>query len=93
MIHDAIFLLGNVVFLAALLPALSRRQAPPFVTCALTGTVVWIFALNFATIGLWASAAGNAAVAFCWTLLALQWLIPAPAWSRVRAWYLGRPQP
>ena len=69
---DPIFAIGAVVLSAALLPAVFNDQKPPRSTCALTGSVLWLYALTFLSMGLLFSGALTGLSALLWTVLLVQ---------------------
>ena len=72
MVHDLIFAAGSWAFSLALLPALFGPNKPPLATSVLTAVVLWIFAINYMTLGLEFTAVSTAVSAWLWTHLALQ---------------------
>lgn len=72
MIQDYIFAGGSVLFIIALLPALTAKDKPPRFTCALTAGVLSLFAVAQATLSLWFAAGTTAILALIWSLLTIQ---------------------
>lgn len=73
-LHDLVFAVGSAVLLAALVPAVARRTVLPLATCALTGGVLAVFAVNYLTLGYWYALGVESANAACWLYLsALAW--------------------
>lgn len=68
-LHDAIFAVGAAVLLLAMLPAVWRRAVMPLSTCVVTGTVVFVLVLNYATMAYWYATAMEAGNCACWAYL------------------------
>jgi hypothetical protein len=74
--QDYTFLLGNIVFFVALIPAMrSRTDKPPILSSLLTATVLAGYAATFITLDLYRSAVGSALVASAWAILLVQQLV------------------
>jgi len=70
--QDIVFSIGMAVFALALLPAIIERQYPPVSTCLITPTVIIIFGIADASLGLWISAVLSAVNASLWLYMALR---------------------
>jgi ascorbate-specific PTS system EIIC-type component UlaA len=68
-IHDLLFAIGVLILTLALAPAIYHRAIIPPATCALTAAVILSFAINYATLRYWFSAATQLANALCWLVL------------------------
>lgn len=68
-IHDAIFAVGALVLLVAMLPAVIQGAIIPFSTCLITGSVLLVFSINYATINYWYAAIVEAGNVVCWGIL------------------------
>ena len=69
---DAVFTVGSLLFIAALLPAVWSESKPPRATCALTAGVLAAFAVTYLTLGLTFSAVTTGMTCCLWTVLLLQ---------------------
>ena len=70
--QDLIIASGGFVLAAALLPSIRGRHKPAKATCILTGGYLTVFAITFATLGLWVSTAGIGTNALMWWILLRQ---------------------
>jgi len=70
--QDWLFMAGNIIFIAALVPAVLSKEKPPIKTSLMTGATVAAFCVGFATLGLWFSAVAQAIVSALWLSLAAQ---------------------
>lgn len=70
--QDVVFLGGNLVFFAALVPALRSEQKPPRSTCLLTAVMLAVYAAAFGTLGLYLAWIGSALVSLTWAVLFCQ---------------------
>jgi hypothetical protein len=68
-LHDLIFAVASAVLLVAMLPAVRRRSLMPVSTCMVTGSVVLVLSLNYATMAYWYATAVEFANASCWAFL------------------------
>lgn len=67
-IHDIIFAVGSIIFIIALIPAL--KQPPARTTCIITGTILLVYAVNYATLHLTYSLITTAFLGASWLYLA-----------------------
>jgi len=73
--QDVVLSAGSLVFFISLIPALRGPDKPPVSTGLLTGGMLTVYGLIYATLGLWLSLGGAFLVAGAWYALALQkWL-------------------
>jgi len=70
--QDYVLTAGSLAFIVALLPAVWSEAKPPRSTCALTGAVLWAYAIVDATLSLNWTALTTAGTAALWTVLLLQ---------------------
>jgi hypothetical protein len=70
--QDGVFTFGALVFIIALIPAVKGPNKPPLSTSLVTGCTLGVFALTFASLDLWYSAATEAAVSALWLVVAVQ---------------------
>lgn len=70
--QDVIFAVGSVLFSIALLPAVFSSEKPPRSSCALTGSILWVFVATYASLDLWFSVFAGAGTALIWTILFFQ---------------------
>jgi len=72
MIQDYIYTAGSILFILSLLPALKAAEKPPRSTCALTGSVLYVYAVNAWTLDLFFTAITTLITASVWTALFFQ---------------------
>ncbi len=70
--QDAVFAVGNVVLSIGLIFSITSPHKPAVPTSLVTGLTITAFAVTFATMGLWFSAAGAATNAVLWWILLVQ---------------------
>lgn len=70
--QDAVFFGGQVLFALLLVPTLLNRMKPARVTCAGNAALLFLFAVAYASLGLWFSAASTAVCAGLWGVLFAQ---------------------
>lgn len=71
-LQDLVFSVGAVVLTLTLLPTLTRREARvPYWTSGATFAVLGIYAVTFATMGMWYSAFMQGLLSFLWLLILL----------------------
>jgi hypothetical protein len=72
-IQDLIFTVGSLIFVVALVPSLrSPHNKPALSTSVVTGIVLAVFALTYATLALWFSTIATALTSVMWLTLAFQ---------------------
>lgn len=81
--QDVVLGIGQFLFTLALLPALRSRAKPPRSTCVLTGGLLVLFAITYASLALWLGALACALCASAWLALAAQRRTPPYAFG----WY------
>lgn len=67
--QDWMFMIGNFSLGAAMIPAIWKRQPPPFITCIMTALWLSVFAVSFASLNLWLSTLGVGITAVMWVIL------------------------
>lgn len=75
--QDLVLMVGNVIFTISLIPTIKenrklKRCDIPYSTSIVTGSVVFIFSITFATLRLWFSSLSAFVVAIAWGIIALQ---------------------
>lgn len=71
--QDAVLTTGSVVFLLALFPSLRNEKAKPaMLTSVLTGWVLLVYAVVYASLSLWFSVITTVVTAILWFILAMQ---------------------
>lgn len=71
--QDIILTAGSVIFLIALFPSLLNKKAKPAIlTSLLTGLVLLVYAVVYASLSLWFSVITTVATAALWFTLATQ---------------------
>ena len=70
--QDATIAVGQILFIAALVPSLLSPHKPAALTSLLTGTVLFVFAFTFFTLNLSWSAITSAICGALWFVLAMQ---------------------
>jgi len=71
-VQDIILAIGSLIFAFALLPSVLGKDKPALWTSVVTGTVLVIFAITYATLSLWYATITTALAAFLWIVLAIQ---------------------
>ncbi len=70
--QDFVLTAGSTVFIIALLPSVFGQDKPALSTSAVTGSVLAIFSIVYATLGLWFATATTALTGATWFILAIQ---------------------
>lgn len=70
--QDTVMMVGGFTFALALLPSVLTSSKPNRLTCLLTGTVLGVFAMTFATLDLWLSCIAVGVTASLWFVLLFQ---------------------
>lgn len=70
--QDIVFSLGSIVFTMALVPAIIRKRYPPISTCVLTATMLIVYAVTDATLGLWFSTITTIASSIIWMVMGVK---------------------
>lgn len=70
--QDIVIAVGTVIIVLGVLPSIFSDDKPALATCAITATIVFIFALTFLTLELWFTATVNLANTTVWTILTVQ---------------------
>ena len=70
--QDLVLMLGGFGFSIALIPAVKAREKPPRSSCLMTGSILGIFAVIYATLGLWLAFSSTIITAGMWFALLLQ---------------------
>ena len=70
--QDYVLAAGSWIFLIALIPAIRGKEKPPVSTSIVTGTVLAVYALVYATLGLWISVVSTSFMSLAWFTLAVQ---------------------
>ena len=63
---------GSIVFALALIPSVLSQNKPALATSLLTGTILVIFAIVYATLSLWFAAGTPTVTTSLWFVLAVQ---------------------
>ena len=70
--QDLVLMLGGFGFSFALIPAVRSREKPPRSSCLMTGSILGIFAVTYATLGLWLAFSSTIITTTMWFILLLQ---------------------
>lgn len=70
--QDVLLMFGGFGFVVALIPAVRSQSKPPRSTCAMTGGILALFCLAYATLGLWLAFIATAITSTLWFVLLLQ---------------------
>ena len=70
--QDIVLSVGQYIFVIALLPSVFGKDKPALSSSLLTGTVLGVFTVVYATLGLWNSTIASTLVTATWFLLAWQ---------------------
>lgn len=70
--QDIVLSIGSVVFLAALIPSVVGKDKPAFTTSLLTGCVLVVFTITYASLSLKYTTLATGLSALLWLILADQ---------------------
>jgi hypothetical protein len=70
--QDLVLSLAQILFLAALLPAMRSTSKPPRVTCLLTAVACLACSVALLSLTLYWSAGMNGCIGICWTVMAVR---------------------
>ena len=70
--QDYVLTAGAWIFIIALIPAIRGKEKPPASTSIITGSILAVYALVYATMGLWISVVSTSALSISWFALAVQ---------------------
>jgi len=70
--QDIVLTAGTWIFIIALIPTLRGGEKPQFSTSVITGIILVIYAIVYATLELWISVFSTSALALAWFALAAQ---------------------
>ena len=70
--QDWVLMIGGFGFLVGLLPSLIGNNKPEKLSSIITGTILLIFGVVYATLGLWMAFTSTMLVSGAWFLLAIQ---------------------
>ncbi len=70
--QDYVLTAGAWIFIIALIPAIRGKEKPPVSTSIITGSILVVYALVYATLGLWISVVSTSALSISWFALAVQ---------------------
>jgi len=70
--QDYVLAVGAFIFSVALIPTLRSKQKPALPTSILTSIVLCVFAVTYASLGLWLAVVAQFLGAFVWGILAWQ---------------------
>lgn len=70
--QDIVLSLGGYIFIIALIPSVLSSDKPALSSSLLTGAILGVFAVVYATLDLWSSAISTSLLALTWLVLAWQ---------------------
>ena len=70
--QNILFTTGAIVFAISLFPSILSKDKPALATSLLSGIMLMLFAIAYATLRFWTSALSNAVLSFLWLILAFQ---------------------
>jgi len=70
--QDIVLSIGAWLFIIALIPSIRGKDKPPMTTSVLTGSVLAVFSLTYATLELWLSVLSTTLLSGAWFVLAAQ---------------------
>lgn len=70
--QDLVIAIGAILFAVALLPTVFSEAKPAWATSAMTGSVLYVVAFTYTTIGLDFAAITTGISAFLWTVILAQ---------------------
>ncbi len=70
--QDYLFMVGNFILGAALIPTILAKEKPTLLTSGLTGGILFLYCMTFATLGLFLAAIAVGVNASLWIVLLIQ---------------------
>ena len=70
--QDIVIAVGSLIFAIALLPSVLSKHKPALWTSAMTGTVLVVFTITYATLSLLYATITTSFAALLWIILAIQ---------------------
>ena len=70
--QDLVLMVGGFIFSIALIPSIIGKGKPAKSSCLLTGAVLTIYCLVYATLNLWLAFISGTLTALCWWILLIQ---------------------
>jgi hypothetical protein len=70
--QDIVIAAGSLVFAVALIPSVLSKDKPALSTSVMTGTVLVVFSITYATLSLWYATITTSLAAGLWIALAVQ---------------------
>jgi uncharacterized membrane protein len=70
--QDIVIAVGSLVFAIALVPSVLSHHKPALWTSTVTGTVLVLFAVTYASLSLWYATLTTSLTAIMWIILAIQ---------------------
>jgi len=70
--QDVVISVGVFVLMVALIPSLRSKNKPAKTTSLLTGVILTVYFVCFATLGLWLAAISELVLAIMWFALSIQ---------------------
>lgn len=65
-------IIGNIIFAVALIPSIRSKYKPHKLTCAMTASVLFVYAITFWSINMWYWSLATLITATAWTILFFQ---------------------
>lgn len=73
--QDLVIAIGSGLFVVALLPTVFSDEKPAWSTSAMTGSILYVFAFTYYTLGLKLGAITAALSAVVWTIILVQTIL------------------
>jgi hypothetical protein len=70
--QDIVIAVGSLIFALALLPSVLSKHKPALWTSAMTGIVLVVFTIAYASLSLWYATVTTSLAALLWIVLAVQ---------------------
>ena len=70
--QDIVIFIGQFIFIVALIPTIRSKDKPQVSTSLVTGIILVIFTITFATLELWFSVVSSGALAIAWLYVGWQ---------------------
>lgn len=70
--QDVVLTAGSIIFIIALVPSVLSKDKPALTTSLMTGSVLAVFAIVYATLSLWLATVTVASTSLTWFILAYQ---------------------
>ena len=70
--QDIVFMIGGFIFSIALVPSILGENKPARLSCAITGIILAVYCVLYATLGLWLAFSSGMLTSLAWFILLIQ---------------------